>query len=103
MKRSSFTEGQIICAVKQLELGVPLVELARKYSASQLPLTNATIGKPSLVTLADLLRLALPLHQVLVNNTLVMQVVGDDGVDIWQFERRVTAGDFFALAPSRKA
>ena len=35
MKRSRFTEEQMIYAVKQLELGVPLVELARKYSVSQ--------------------------------------------------------------------
>lgn len=35
MKKSRFSEEQIIYAVKQIELGVPIAELARKYGVSQ--------------------------------------------------------------------
>ncbi len=35
MKKSKFTEEQIIYAVKQIELGVTIGELARKYGVSQ--------------------------------------------------------------------
>ena len=35
MKKSRFSEEQIIYAVKQIEVGVPIGELARKYGVSQ--------------------------------------------------------------------
>ncbi len=35
MKVSRFTETEIIYAVKQIEAGIPLPELARKYGVSQ--------------------------------------------------------------------
>ena len=35
MKKSRFTETQIVYAVKQLEIGIPVPELARKYGVSQ--------------------------------------------------------------------
>ena len=34
MKKSRFTEEQIVYAVKQAELGVPIAELCRKYGVS---------------------------------------------------------------------
>ena len=35
MKKSKFTEEQIVYAVKQLDAGVPIAELGRKYGVSQ--------------------------------------------------------------------
>ena len=35
MKKSRFTETEIIYAVKQAEAGVPVRELARKYGVSE--------------------------------------------------------------------
>ncbi len=35
MKKSKFTEEQIVYAIKQVEVGVPIVELCRKYGISQ--------------------------------------------------------------------
>ena len=35
MKKSRFTEQQIVYAIKQVEVGVPIVELCRKYGISQ--------------------------------------------------------------------
>lgn len=35
MKRSKYTEEQIIYAIKQAEAGVPIAELCRKYGISQ--------------------------------------------------------------------
>jgi putative transposase len=34
MRQSRFTETEIIYAVKQVELGIPVQEIARKYGAS---------------------------------------------------------------------
>lgn len=34
MRQSRFTETQIVYAVKQLELGIPVQEIARKYGVS---------------------------------------------------------------------
>ena len=35
MKKSRFTEQQIVYAIKQVEAGVPITELCRKYGISQ--------------------------------------------------------------------
>ncbi len=35
MKKSRFTEQQIVYAIKQVEAGVPVTELCRKYGVSQ--------------------------------------------------------------------
>ena len=35
MKKSKFTEEQIVYAIKQVEAGVPIAELCRKYGISQ--------------------------------------------------------------------
>ena len=35
MKKSKFTEEQIVYAIKQVEAGVPITELCRKYGISQ--------------------------------------------------------------------
>ena len=35
MKRSRFSDAQIVTAIKQVELGVPIPELCRKYGISQ--------------------------------------------------------------------
>lgn len=35
LKKSRFTEQQIVYAIKQVEVGVPIVELCRKYGISQ--------------------------------------------------------------------
>ncbi len=35
MKRSKFSEAQIVAALKQAELGVPIKELIRKYGISE--------------------------------------------------------------------
>ena len=35
MKKSKFTEEQIVYAIKQVEVDVPIVELCRKYGISQ--------------------------------------------------------------------
>ena len=35
MKKSRFTEQQIVYAIKQVEVGVPIVEVCRKYGISQ--------------------------------------------------------------------
>ena len=35
MKRSKFSEEQIIYAIKQVEVGVPIAQLCRKYGISQ--------------------------------------------------------------------
>ncbi len=35
MKRSRFSDAQIVTAIKQVELGVPIPELCRKYGVSQ--------------------------------------------------------------------
>ena len=35
MKKSRFTEQQIVYAIKQVEAGVPVTELCRKYGISQ--------------------------------------------------------------------
>lgn len=35
MKRSKFSEEQIVYAIKQVEVGVPIAELCRKYGISQ--------------------------------------------------------------------
>ena len=35
MKKSRFTEQQIVYAIKQVEVGVPIAELCRKYGISQ--------------------------------------------------------------------
>jgi len=35
VKKSRFTEQQIVYAIKQVEVGVPIVELCRKYGISQ--------------------------------------------------------------------
>ncbi len=35
MKRSKFSEAQIVAALKQAELGVPVKELIRKYGISE--------------------------------------------------------------------
>lgn len=35
MKRSRFSETEIVYAVKQVEAGVPVAEVARKYGVSQ--------------------------------------------------------------------
>ena len=35
MKKSRFTEQQIVYAIKQVEAGVPISELCRKYGISQ--------------------------------------------------------------------
>ncbi len=34
MRQSRFTETEIIYAVKQVELGIPVQEIARKYGVS---------------------------------------------------------------------
>jgi len=40
MKRSRFSESQIVFAVKQAEAGVPIAELARKYGVSENTIYN---------------------------------------------------------------
>ena len=35
MKKSRFTQQQIVYAIKQVEAGVPISELCRKYGISQ--------------------------------------------------------------------
>ncbi len=34
MRQSRFTEAEIVCAVKQVEMGIPVREIARKYGVS---------------------------------------------------------------------
>ncbi len=35
MRKSKFTEEQIVCALKQAELGAPVLDMCRKYGVSE--------------------------------------------------------------------
>src|SRR5262249_48783454 len=65
---------------------------------SQEPLTNAVGGESLLDLATKFLRLLPPLLQVRVDWLPVPEVVGDDGVYIWQLQRRELQDNLFRRA-----
>lgn len=76
MKRSKFTEQQIVFALKQAEIGIPVVEVCRKMGISEATFFNWKRKFSGLGT-AELRRL----RQLEDENSRLKQVVADLTLD----------------------
>ena len=76
MRKSRFTETEIVYAVKQIEAGVPVREVARKYGVSDKTL-YAWRNKYGGLSASELTRL----KQLEQENTKLKQMVADLSLD----------------------
>ena len=81
MKRSKFTEQQIVFALKQAETGIPIAEVCRKIGISEATFFNwkrkfAGLGTQELRRLRQLEDENFRLKQVVADLTLDKQMLG---------------------------